>query len=111
MSPRSLPYEEEFSLTRKISRTPCSTSQAASALISAGWRETYAPRNAGIAQKVQRRSQPGGDLQRCRRTAVEPATEYAGPACRSHRLKTHEPVPGDGCGVRCCWACRRRQRQ
>ena len=57
-SPRSLPYDVEFSLTRNSSRTPCSASHRASVSTSAGRRETNAPRNDGIAQKAQRRSQP-----------------------------------------------------
>ena len=57
-SPRSLPYEVEFSLTKRSSRTPFSPSQAASSKISPGSRETNEPRNAGIAQKVHLRSQP-----------------------------------------------------
>ncbi len=57
-SPRSLPYEVEFSLTSTSSRTPCSASHSASASSSSGVRETNAPRNDGIAQNAQRRSQP-----------------------------------------------------
>ena len=57
-SPRSLPYDVEFSLTRKISLTPCSPSQRASASTSDGRRETNAPRNIGMAQNAHRRSQP-----------------------------------------------------
>ena len=57
-SPRSLPYDVEFSLTSTSSRTPCSASQRASARTSDGRRETKAPRKLGIAQNVQRRSQP-----------------------------------------------------
>ena len=57
-SPRSLPYDVEFSLTRNSSRTPCSPSQRASVSTSAGRRDRNAPRNAGIAQNAQRRSQP-----------------------------------------------------
>ena len=57
-SPKSLPYEVEFSLTSNNSRTPLSASQAASSKISPGSRETNEPRNAGIAQNVHLRSQP-----------------------------------------------------
>ena len=57
-SPRSLPYEVEFSLTSTSSRTPCSASQAASASTSAAGGRRTQPRKAGMAQKVQRRSQP-----------------------------------------------------
>src|SRR5690606_30416620 len=61
-SPRSLPYDVEFSLTRNSSRTPCSASQRASASRSSGGRDRNAPRNLGIAQNVQRRSQPEASL-------------------------------------------------
>src|SRR5260370_20616553 len=56
--PRSLPYDVEFSLTRNSSRTPWLASQRASAKISGGRRDTNAPRNDGMAQNEQRRSQP-----------------------------------------------------
>src|SRR5271170_3721439 len=56
--PRSLPYDVEFSLTRNSSRTPWLASQRASARISGGRRDTNAPRNDGMAQNEQRRSQP-----------------------------------------------------
>src|ERR1700752_1657846 len=56
--PRSLPYDVEFSLTRNSSRTPWLASQRASAKISGGRRDTNAPRNDGMAQNAQRRSQP-----------------------------------------------------
>ena len=61
-SPRSLPYDVEFSLTRTSSRTPCSASQRASVSTSAGRRDTNEPRKDGIAQNVQRRSQPEASL-------------------------------------------------
>ena len=57
-SPKSLPYEVEFSLTKTASVTPRPASQATSATTSAGGREMNEPRNEGIAQKVHRRSQP-----------------------------------------------------
>src|SRR5580658_7006915 len=56
--PRSLPYDVEFSLTSTSSRTPWLASQRASARISGGRRDTNAPRNDGMAQNEQRRSQP-----------------------------------------------------
>ena len=59
---RSLPYEVEFSLTSTSSRTPCPASQAASPRTSRGGRETNEPRNDGIAQNAQRRSQPEASL-------------------------------------------------
>src|SRR5829696_7263476 len=61
-SPRSLPYDVEFSLTRTSSRTPRSASQRASASSSSGGRETNAPRKDGIAQNEHRRSQPEASL-------------------------------------------------
>ena len=88
-SPRSLPYDVVFSLTRNSSRTPCSPSQAASLRISAGGRDRNAPRNDGIAQKLHRRSQPDasftgatGDVPRRRRTGRGPLAG-ASPAGRS----------------------------
>src|SRR5213596_1220407 len=57
-SPRSLPYDDEFSLTRTSSRTPSAASHSASAMTSSGVLETNAPRNDGIAQNEHRRSQP-----------------------------------------------------
>ena len=62
MSPRSLPYEVLFSLTRTISRTPCPASHWASFSTSEGRREMKEPRKAGMAQKEQRRSQPEASL-------------------------------------------------
>ena len=61
-SPRSLPYDVEFSLTRNSSRTPCAASHRASASTSAGRRQTNEPRKLGIAQNEQRRSQPLASL-------------------------------------------------
>ncbi len=61
-SARSLPYEVVFSETRLSSLTPSAASQAASARISSGVRETNEPRKDGMAQKVQRRSQPEASL-------------------------------------------------
>ena len=58
MSPRSLPYDVEFSLTRKSSFTPWPASQSASSSTSVGRRETKEPRKDGIAQNEHRRSQP-----------------------------------------------------
>ena len=58
MSPRSLPYEVVFSLTKNSSRTPRSLSHTASAIMSVGRLETNEPRKAGIAQNVHLRSQP-----------------------------------------------------
>ena len=57
-SPRSLPYDVLFSLTRNSSRTPSPASQRASATTSEGRRLTNEPRKLGMAQKEQRRSQP-----------------------------------------------------
>src|SRR5215831_19854437 len=61
-SPRSLPYDVEFSLTSRSSRTPWPASHSASASSSGGRRETNAPRKAGMAQNEQRRSQPDAIL-------------------------------------------------
>jgi hypothetical protein len=58
MSPRSFPYDVEFSLTSTSSRTPWPASHAASVSTSCGRRDTNEPRKVGIAQKVHRRSQP-----------------------------------------------------
>ncbi len=57
-SPRSLPYDVLFSLTRNTSRTPSPASQRASASTSEGRRLTKEPRKLGIAQNEHRRSQP-----------------------------------------------------
>ena len=57
-----MPYDVVFSLTSTISRTPRAASQSASARTSSGGRETNAPRKDGIAQNVQRRSQPDASL-------------------------------------------------
>src|ERR1041385_6193147 len=58
MSPRSLPYEVLFSETSMTSLTPCSASHLVSFSTSLGRREMKEPRKDGMAQKVQRRSQP-----------------------------------------------------
>ena len=60
--PRSLPYDVEFSLTSTSSRTPWPASHPASATRSSGGRDRNAPRNAGIAQKLHRRSHPDAIL-------------------------------------------------
>ena len=57
-----MPYDVEFSLTRNSSRTPSAASQRASSRTSVGRRLTNEPRNDGIAQNVQRRSQPDASL-------------------------------------------------
>src|SRR3954447_4247218 len=57
-SPRSLPYDVLFSLTRNTSRTPSPASQRASLRTSDGRRLTNEPRKLGMAQNEQRRSQP-----------------------------------------------------
>src|ERR1035437_9318083 len=49
---------DEQQLTGAMLGEPASASQPASAIRSCGGRETKAPRNAGIAQKLQRRSHP-----------------------------------------------------
>jgi hypothetical protein len=59
---RSLPHEVVFSLTSTSSLAPCSASHAASATSSSSGRERNRPRNDGIAQKVQSRSQPDAIL-------------------------------------------------
>src|ERR1700759_54462 len=57
-SPRSLPEEGEFSLTRYSPLPPSLASHSASVSRSGGRRDTNAPRKDGIAQNEQRRSQP-----------------------------------------------------
>ena len=95
-SPRSLPYEVEFSLTSTSSRTPVLASHSASASISSGVRETNAPRNDGIAQNAHRRSQPlasfseaTGPVSSRRRSTCR---RWAG-VCASHRRRVGA-VPG-----------------
>ena len=57
-----MPYDVEFSLTRNSSRTPSLASHRASSSTSVGRRLTNEPRKDGMAQKVQRRSQPEASL-------------------------------------------------
>ena len=90
-SPRSLPYDVEFSLTRTSSRTPWSASQPASASSSGGRRDTNAPRNAGIAQNVQRRSQPQASLSGAGRTVAEPHPQRTRPGGRREPLGQVRP--------------------
>ena len=69
-------------------------SQRASASISAGGRETNAPRNDGIAQKAQRRSQPEASFSGATGPAVEPAAQpeaSRGPARRSRVARPDAP--------------------
>src|SRR5919112_4062972 len=89
-SPRSLPYDVEFSLTRNSSLTPCSASHRASPRTSPGRRETNDPRNDGIAQNEQRRSQPLASL----RGAIGP------PSSRLRTARGPEAGGGGGGGGR-----------
>ena len=54
----------EFSATRQTSETPWPASQATSSRISVGRRERNRPRNDGMAQNEQSRSQPSASLTR-----------------------------------------------
>ena len=74
----------------------------------AGGRETNAPRNAGIAQKLQRRSQPGGELERRpragRRAGAAPPRTAAGRARRRRSGRgrpERRPVPVRRAGAPC----------
>src|SRR5829696_3414218 len=93
--PRSLPYDEEFSLIRNSSRAPESTSHRASVMMSSGARDTYDPRKRGIAQKLQRRSQ---------HDAIFSAAE--GPLVSRRRWLRQGAVSG-AAGKACAWAAAR----
>src|SRR5450631_2719062 len=103
-SPRSLPYDVEFSLTRKTSLTSCSPSQRASARTSEGRLDTKEPRNIGIAQKAQRRSQPlaifsgahGLPSRRARITRGPLAGDGPWTVSRDGAVLTSPPADGEG---------------
>ncbi len=95
-SPRSLPYDVEFSLTSKQLAYAVAASHLASSTTSVGRLDRNEPRNRGIAQKEQRRSHPDASLSgaigpdpRRRRIARGPlagACPLAGPA-RTGRVR------------------------
>ena len=98
----------EFSLTRNSSRTPSAASQRASSRTSVGRRLTNEPRNVGIAQNVQRRSQPLASLSGAIGPLVEPgrAEQPTGgggavaAAARRARSAAAGAGPAGVCGVR-----------
>ena len=113
-SPRSLPYDVEFSLTSTSSRAPVAASHRASASTSAGGRDTNEPRKDGIAQNAHRRSQPdasfryatGPSSSRCRRRVARqrvPGQRDLGGGCRSADRgdgQQRAPVAGAGAARR-----------
>ena len=88
-SPRSLPYDVEFSLTSTTSRTPWLGEPLAPRRgASGGRRETNEPRKAGIAQNEHRRSHPTASF-----SGATPRRTAAAYDARSRR---RAPMPGAG---------------
>ena len=89
--------------TRKSSLTPCSASQRASAMTSAGRRETKAPRNIGMAQNAHRRSQPlaifsGAHGRPSRRARMTRGPEAGDRTLDGHVGAARRHALGDGAG-------------